>query len=436
MRLPWPKDDPDEVRALYLGDARRKKLLNEFLIPALSDVPEHQDREFRKVELLVVCDMLLTGFDAPILQALYLDKSLRDHTLLQTIARVNRPYDELKGHGLVLDYYGIFDHLNEALNYRPEELGDIAFPFERIREHFRSQFDAIWALFPEATVPRDGSHGAFVAAMKILRDEEGAEHGFDTGYRNLRVLYEALQQDEQLRDFVRPYAWLTKLYMLYRKKFYPEAALEATEADAARTKELIRAHIDVEELEKEFPTYVLDEHFLTKLKDKKPDAKALDIEAMLTAELRIRLDEDEAFRPLSEKLQRIIDEKRAGTLAGIALIEELEALTEAVRTAVEEAKRPIGQQLALKIKTRNPALTETQAAQVAAAILKEADKQVFPGWWNSSSVAPELSKALLLMIAQRYATLGLLSGNAMEFIGSLVQQLKRKHYKPGSTDTV
>ena len=283
---------------MYLGEAKRKKLLNEFLIPARSELEEHRDKPFRKVEVLVVCDMLLTGFDAPILQALYLDKKLLNHSLLQTIARVNRPYNELKGHGLILDYYGIFDHLNEALNYKPEELGDVAFPFDTIREHFRKTFQQVWDLFPEATVPRDGSHDAFIAAMKILRDVDAAEKQFDTGYRNLRVLYEALQPDEQLRDFVRPYAWLTKLYMLYRKKFYPDASksIEATEEDAARTRELIREHIDVDALETEFPTYVLDEHFLTKLKDKNPDAKALDIEAMLSAELRIRLDQDENFR--------------------------------------------------------------------------------------------------------------------------------------------
>lgn len=190
----------------------------------------------------------------------------------------------------------------------------------------------------------------------------------------------------------------------------------------------------MEELEREFPTYVLDEHFLTKLKDKKPDAKALDIEAMLTAELRIRLDQDEVFRPLSEKLQRLIDEKRAGTLAGIALIEELESLTEAVRTAVEETKRPIAQQLALRVKNRNVALSEGQAAEVAAAVLEEADRHCFPGWWNVSSIDPELSKTLLLLLAQRFSALGLLAGDTMEFIGQLVQVLKRKHYKPGSGD--
>ena len=433
-----PQNDPEDIQALYLGEARRKKLLNEFLIPAQSESEEHRDKALRKVELLVVCDMLLTGFDAPILQALYLDKKLLNHTLLQTIARVNRPYNELKGHGLVLDYYGIFDDLNEALNYRPEELGDVAFPFDTIREHFRKTFRQVWELFPLDTVPRDGSHDAFVAAMKILRDVDAAEKQFDTGYRNLRVLYEALQPDEQLRDYVRPYAWLTKLYMLYRKKFYPDASksIEATEADAARTRELIREHIDVDELETEFPTYVLDEHFLTKLKDKKPDAKALDIEAMLSAELRIRLDQDEAFRPLSEKLQRLIDEKRAGTLAGIALIEELEKLTEAVRAAVEEANRPIAQQLALKVKARNAAIIDALAAEIAAATLAEADRHCFPGWWNSSTVDPDLSRALLLMIATRFSSAGLLTDDAMGFIGSLVQVLKRRHYhdRPGTPE--
>lgn len=70
---------------MYLGEANRKKLLNEFLIPAQSEKQEHQDKPYRQVELLIVCDMLLTGFDAPILQTLYLDKSLRDHTLYRPL---------------------------------------------------------------------------------------------------------------------------------------------------------------------------------------------------------------------------------------------------------------------------------------------------------------------------------------------------------------
>lgn len=155
---------------------------------------------------------------------------------------------------------------------------------------------------------------------------------------------------------------------------------------------------------------------------------------MLSAELRIRLDLDESFRPLSEKLQRLIDEKRAGTLAGIALIEELEKLTDAVRNAVEEANRPIAQQLALKIKAHNASITEMLAVEISAATLAEADTHCFPGWWSSSAIDPDLSRGLLLMIVTRFSAAGLLAGDAMELIGILVQTLKVRHYKPSASD--
>jgi type I restriction enzyme R subunit len=69
---------------------------------------------------------------------------------------------------------------------------------------------------------------------------------------------------------------------------------------------------------------------------------------------------------------------------------------------------------------------------VAAAILAVADEHCFPGWWRSSSLDVDLSKALLLLVARQFSELGLLAGDAMELIGQLVQVLKRKHYKPGT----
>ena len=102
-----------------------------------------------------------------------------------------------------------------------------------------------------------------------------------------------------------------------------------------------------------------------------------------------------------------------------------------MRAAVDDANRPIAQQLALKIKARNAAIADVLAAEVAAATLTEADKYCFPGWWATSSVDPELSRGLLMMIASRYAAAGLLSDDVMNFVGSLVQVLKRRHYRPG-----
>ena len=121
-----------------------KQALDEHLPPEASDIvmsvnsgedeyaPYRRDRDaeeklldrFRDpddpLKILIVTSKLLTGFDAPILQAMYLDKPLRDHTLLQAICRTNRPYGEEKTHGLIVDYLGIFDDVAQALQFDEE----------------------------------------------------------------------------------------------------------------------------------------------------------------------------------------------------------------------------------------------------------------------------------------------------------------------------
>ncbi|MDT8266234.1 hypothetical protein RQ832_23490, partial [Roseomonas sp. DSM 102946] len=74
------------------------------------------------LKILVVCDMLLTGFDAPVEQVLYLDAPLREHTLLQAIARVNRTADG-KTYGLVVDYWGDNRRISDALDMFSDEDG-------------------------------------------------------------------------------------------------------------------------------------------------------------------------------------------------------------------------------------------------------------------------------------------------------------------------
>lgn len=84
-----------------------------------------KDFDFEKPEtgvaFLCVCDRLLTGFDAPVEQVMYLDKNIREHDLLQTIARVNRPKGPKKKHGIVVDYFGIAQHLKDALEIYGDE---------------------------------------------------------------------------------------------------------------------------------------------------------------------------------------------------------------------------------------------------------------------------------------------------------------------------
>ncbi|KKH93253.1 hypothetical protein EO95_16480 [Methanosarcina sp. 1.H.T.1A.1] len=119
-----PKDDPHaEIRKYYRTKAQQRQIIKKFRKPFDED---------NKLAFLIVCDMLLTGFDAPIEQVMYLDKPLREHNLMQAVARVNRPYTENKTYGLIIDYCGISKRLKEALDIFNE--GDIAGYLEHLMD--------------------------------------------------------------------------------------------------------------------------------------------------------------------------------------------------------------------------------------------------------------------------------------------------------------
>jgi type I restriction enzyme R subunit len=393
---------PQMVKDLDMPRETRAKAIREFRkLP--SDKPEEQDKEeqcWRKAEIIIVCDMLLTGFDAPIVQTMYLDKGLRNHALLQAIARVNRPYNELKKEGVIRDFWGVFSHLNEALRYDKSELGEVAFPLQHVREEFKLHMETVLDLLKGHE--RSGSQPSLIRILSFFNKNEPARDKFENGYGKIRQLYELLEPDDFLMPYRAGYVWLSKLYMVYRKKFYPLEKFETAAEDGAKTQELIREHVDVAQIKKDFPTYVLDENYLTKLDDIDPDSKALDIEAMLAAELKIRVDEDPQAEPLSEKLKRVINERRNGALQGIALISALEKLAGEVVDLVNEGKKPVGQSIAHAARDINPGITEEQATAIAAAVVEEARKVCFPNWHLKSDVKSDLFLAITTVLVQGF----------------------------------
>jgi type I restriction enzyme R subunit len=423
------KHDPGHVKQYYLGKKNRRTAIDEFKKPCPKDPAEREtpENKYRSVEIFIVCDMLLTGFNAPILQTMYLDKGLRDHTLLQAIARVNRPYTDLKECGLILDYFGIFEDLNQALNYDKSELGEIAFPFKQFREMFKEQIEELSGLF--SSIDRSGSHQSLMQALLLLNDDDQKRNQFEKQFRNLKILFETLQPSEFLRPYLDEYKWLCKLYMLYRKKFYPTEHFEITDEDGAKTRALIREYVDVKEIEAEFPSYTLDENFLIKIRDEDPDTKALEIEAALDAEIRIRLEEDEDVRPISVRLQRIITQKRAGTLAGVALLRELEELTAQMVDIIQESERPVVSSIAKEVKKRLPDLADEDSMEVAEAILVKAREKCFESWWLQSHMDTELYREFTILLAKEFKDLQL-HGKDQDFVDRCIRLLKKVRFTP------
>jgi type I restriction enzyme, R subunit len=249
---------------------------------------------------------------------------------------------------------------------------------------------------------RSGSHLSLMRVLAFFYENEPARDKFESGYQKARSLYELLEPDDYLQPHRSDYIWLSKLYMVYRKKFYPLAKFETSLEDGTKTRDLIREHVDVDKIKQDFPTYFLDENYLAKLDDIDPDSKALDIEAMISAELKIRADQDPEAEPLSEKLKRIINQKRNSALQGVALISALESLAKEVVDLVNESKKPVEQSIAYAARVINPSISEEQATALALALTLKAKELCFPNWHLRSDVKQTLFLGLTTVLKQQF----------------------------------
>lgn len=276
----------------------------------------------------------------------------------------------------------------------------------------------------------DGFRGIIVTILNWLNTNEPAREKFELGYKSLSLLWETLHPDPFLIEHEANYLWLSRVSKYYVKAFYKNSAskFETDPADGAKTRELIRQNVDVDQIKNDLPTYVLDTDYLTKIKDDPPDSKALDIEAMLAAELQIRLGEDAEFQPLSERLKRIVQQKRNGTLAGLALLKEPEELTKETVALMQEAQRPLVESFARAAQERSPNLSAEDAQKIAAALLHKADGMLCPGWPEQEHLDIELFRAFTILLAKEYSAASL-HARDKDFVSRCIKLLRKASYK-------
>ena len=274
-------------------------------------------------EVLVVVDMLLTGFDAPVEQALYLDKPLRDHGLLQAIARVNRRFSHRrdgveteKTYGLVVDYHGVSGDLEEALS---------DFDWPDVQDSMRELEEDPGPLMEAAAVQAE-SHfkgrdlsdtWACVAVFAPDANTEGNYKAdrfelFNADYRRLSRLMDRFLPDPRALAYRDRLARLTEIRAYARAQFIREDAdVDWTEI-GAKVKRLVDERISAQVREMMKPLSILDQDFPQKIAALPHDeARASVMEHAIRAQIHERLAENPVFyERLSERLARIIDDLR------------------------------------------------------------------------------------------------------------------------------
>ena len=287
------------------------------------------------LKILIVCDRLLTGFDAPIEQVMYLDKPLRDHNLLQAIARTNRPLPIMdKRTGLVIDYFGVFQNLEKALNFD-----------ENIREESLIDWDALKAMVPGEVarcmqlfeeVRIEDTRECLLTALRRLRHPDAAKN-FEHNFKSLERLWEAVAPDPCLYDFRRQYNWLCGIYIAHKRR---QRGAQTTYGElAAKTRQLIEENMTFVNLAENLPVFKIDSNYMTNLEDlPSPADKAAALEATLTRELA----EDDAgftYRQLGERLKRIKERKDASDEAAAIRLRELQKIAEETAKIKTEPER-------------------------------------------------------------------------------------------------
>lgn len=287
------------------------------------------------LKILIVCDRLLTGFDAPVESVMYLDKPLRDHNLLQAVARTNRPLPAMdKKTGVIVDYFGVFDNLEKALNFD-----------ESVREEALIDWDVLRATVPhevERTIePFDGltisdTRDCLLAALRRLAVPEVAK-AFEGNFKSLERFWEALSPDPCLYGHRTAYRWLCGIYIAHRRRVRgPRATFGEL---AAKTLALIQANTSFMRMVEELPLFKIDGNTVANLDALPPAAdKAAALEAALTRELS-EDGEGFAYRLLGERLQKLKERRDATDVAAAERLRELANIAEEAAENKSEPER-------------------------------------------------------------------------------------------------
>ena len=252
------------------------------------------------LKVLIVTAKLLTGFDAPILYCQYLDKPLKEHTLLQAITRTNRVYPPTKTHGLIVDYLGIFDDVAKSLAFDDNAVLQVISNIEELRQQLAPAMAAALAFFPgvDRTI---GGYEGLVQAQTAIADP-GTKDAFGMAYSIVSQLWEAISPDPMLAQYRDDYRWLTDVYESVRPSDI--AGRLVWHALGAKTIDLINEHVQVE-IPQGAETIVLDAQTIEDLMEgKRTDVPTDEIEKQITARIARHLN-NPVFVELGQRLNAL-----------------------------------------------------------------------------------------------------------------------------------
>ena len=304
-------------------------------------------------KMVIVVDMLLTGFDVPCLHTMYIDKPMKNHNLLQAIARVNRVYKDKPG-GLIVDYIGIADDLKKSLaKYTLETIGQFLTDIKSVITQLKEEYDIVSSMFYGINYknwrnldPQQLSN-LTVSAYNLL-DTEEKKKNFIKHFLALKKLYTLASPHPEtikIKDDIRFFEMIKKMIIKYSTTTSREIARDLE----YEINQLISKSISAQEpidvfslLNKEKPDIsILSEDFLSQIKEIKQKNYAVELLAeLLNDEIKVKMRKNpHRYKSLYERLKELIEKYNAKTLEASEIIEKLVEIARELREKIQEGKK-------------------------------------------------------------------------------------------------
>ena len=313
-------DKADDYKEFKRTRDEEKKLLDQFRDP------------LSPLKFVIVTSKLLTGFDAPILQCMYLDKPMKNHTLLQAICRTNRKYDANKKCGLIVDFVGVFEDVARSLAFDEETVKNIIKNVEEIKALIPGFMDECIRFFPGVDRTVGGWEG-LTAAQQCLKDDK-VKTDFARHFARLAKAWEIVSPDQSLDPYNDDYTWLAQVYQSVRPVTPGNLIWTIL---GAKTIEIIHRNIETIDIGTSLEDLVVDADVIDSVleDEKKRERKIVEVEKML----RLRLGNhknDGNFKKFAEKLDELRERMQQNLISSIDFLKQL---LELAKEVLEEEKR-------------------------------------------------------------------------------------------------
>lgn len=291
-------------------------------------------------KILIVTDKLLTGYDAPILYCMYLDKPMRDHVLLQAIARVNRPYVDANGVqkrvGLVVDFVSVFRNLKKALQFDSADVSGVIEDLDLLMDDFLAKIERAKADYLDGEKVGSADEQLERLVYGRFLDADARKAFFDA-YKEIESLWEILSPAPELRDYIPTYNRLSQLYMTVRNAY---AETVGYVADLAyKTARLVQESAVQYGLGNVTKSVMFDVKTLEGLRGEpgSDEGKVFNLVRGLKAELDAEPDVAPVLQTLKDRAERILKDLENRNTTGLAALDLLSALAREKEEAIREA---------------------------------------------------------------------------------------------------